>query len=60
MAELEKQGGKGPAPVYKFISENVDRGDFKRESFAEGAMTFESLCSLQCRVWKAIKEIELF
>lgn len=59
-AELKRQGGKGLlVPVCEFTSEKADGGDFTKEAFAEGAMTFASLHSLQCKVWKAIKEKEL-
>lgn len=47
-------------PLYEFNLEKADEGTFKREALTEGAMAFARLCSLQCRVWKAIKEIELF
>lgn len=59
-AELKRQGGKGLlVSVCEFTSEKAGGGDFKREAFSEGAITFASLCSLQCRVCKAIKEVEL-
>lgn len=46
-AELKRQGGKGLlVPVYEFTSQKADVGGFKREAFAEGAMTFAILCSL--------------
>lgn len=59
-AQLKSWWGKGlPVPVFEFTSEKADGGDFKKEALAETAMAFAGLCSLQCRVWKAIKEIEL-